>query len=576
MGRPRSPRAAAAIVVLITATALHGQTVPPPASAPRPGLPPRDASRPPATGTAKIRGRVISPETGAPLRRALVSIVSLEGGIRRVVTADADGRYEFADLPEGRYNLTASKGGFVTLQYGQRRPFEPGRPVNVVDEQVLERVDFTLPRGSVIAGRVSDEFGEPITGVQVQAQRYMYLPGGQRRLTYATAPGSTDDLGQFRIFGLMPGEYIVSTTSRGGLTFQQGASGSTDSFEGYAPTYYPGTPNPAEAQPVSVSLGQELSMNFSLKAARMARISGTVVDSRGRPTTGAYVTLFSRAGGGISAMSNGSVAADGAFTLINVAPGEQTLEVSANPRTPDDQQEFASVPLTMTGENLTGLRITTSPGATIGGTVVFEGTSPRTGAPTPRVVVQSAMPSEPGRIFFNADSSNGLIAEDGTFAIKGVSPQAVLFRTVTPQTWVLKSVTMNGDEIIDVPTQISESAKVNALRIVLTDRVTDLSGTVVGNRDEPLKDYVVVVHPAEEKDGAAIMRYVRTARPDQDGRFRIRGLPPGRYVAAAVEALEQGREWDPEFVRRIRDVATRFTLGEGQTLTLSLTVANAP
>ena len=135
MGRPRCSGHAAVIVLLLAGTAGHAQTVPPPASAQRPGLPVRDASRPPATGTARIRGRVLLPETGAPLRRALVTLISPEGGIRRVVTTDAQGRYEFADLPGGRYNLSASKGGFVTLQYGQRRPFELGRPVNIADDQ---------------------------------------------------------------------------------------------------------------------------------------------------------------------------------------------------------------------------------------------------------------------------------------------------------------------------------------------------------------------------------------------------------------------------------------------------------
>ena len=194
---PRPSRNATAIAVLIASTvALYGQTVAPPAGAARPGLPPRDTARPPATGTARIRGRVATPETGAPLRRAQITLTSPEVAVRRVVTSDTQGRYEFADLPAGRYIISAAKGGFVTLQYGQRRPFEPGRPVNVAGDQTVEQVDFTLPRGSAITGKVNDEFGEAITGVQVQVQRYMYLPGGQRRLVNGGgAPGSTNDLG---------------------------------------------------------------------------------------------------------------------------------------------------------------------------------------------------------------------------------------------------------------------------------------------------------------------------------------------------------------------------------------------
>ncbi len=499
------------------------------------------------------------PETGAPLRRAQVTLASPEVAIRRVVTTDTQGRYEFADLPEGRYIVSAGKGGYVTLQYGQRRPLEPGHPVNLADGQTLEQVDFALPRGSAIAGKVTDEFGEPITGVQVQVQRYMYLPGGQRRLTYAGAPGSTNDLGEFRVFGLMPGEYIVSTVARGGMNFQQGGSGSTDSFEGYAPSYYPGTANPADAQPVTVGLAQELALNFSLVAARMARITGSAFDSQGRPAVGAFLSLVSRSGA-FYGMSAGTVSADGSFTLINVAPGEQTLQAEVNPRAPGDQRESASVPVTVAGTDITGLRITTSPGATIGGSVVFEGTSPRNGEPIPRITVQDARPGEPGAIFFNQDSSNGLIAEDGTFTIKGIAPREFLFRSNTPQAWTLKSVTLDGDDITDVPIRVTESGKLGTVKVVLTDKVTDVSGT----------------DPAEEKEGMAATRYIRTARPDQNGGFRIRALPPGRYLAAAVEQLEQGREWDPEFIRRFRDAAKPVTLVEGQTLTLSLTLTNVP
>lgn len=83
----------------------------------------------------------------------------------------------------------------------------------------------------------------------------------------------------------------------------------------------------------------------------------------------------------------------------------------------------------------------------------------------------------------------------------------------------------------------------------------------------------MVVHPVDGKAGMIATRYVRTTRPDQDGGFQIRGLPPGRYFVAAVRTLDQGREWDPEFLKRFRDVARTVTQAEGQTVSLSLTVA---
>ena len=248
MLRLLSPAATAVFVLLTSGENAFTQ-------AQQPFFPPRDTSAATQTGTARIRGRVTTADTGVPLRRVQVSISALEASIRRMTTTDADGRYEFAELPAGRYSVSATKGGYVTLQAGQRRPFELGNPVTLGDGQTLTNVDLALPRGSVIAGRITDEFGEPIAMAQVQAQRYQYGPGGQRRLTFAGGPFiMTDDLGQFRLYGLMPGEYIVSAGVRQ-MGMAVGAGSANDSSEGYAPTFYPGTISAADAQPVTVGLG---------------------------------------------------------------------------------------------------------------------------------------------------------------------------------------------------------------------------------------------------------------------------------------------------------------------------------
>src|ERR1043166_6043772 len=107
-----------------------------PARVQRPGLPPRDNTAVP-TGTARLRGRVVSAETGQPLRRAQVMVFATDIQLRRIVTRDGEGRFGGVELPAGRYTINASKGGYVSLQYGQRRPFEPGTPVVLSDDQTL-------------------------------------------------------------------------------------------------------------------------------------------------------------------------------------------------------------------------------------------------------------------------------------------------------------------------------------------------------------------------------------------------------------------------------------------------------
>jgi hypothetical protein len=135
-------------------------------------MPPRDNTQPAATGTAKITGRVIAADTGMPVRRAQIRVASSEARLNRVVTTDGDGRYELLNLPAGRYRVSVTRAGYVSLEYGQARPFESGKPLDLANGQTIERLDFSLPRGSVIAGRITDEFGDPMTDVQVQAMRY--------------------------------------------------------------------------------------------------------------------------------------------------------------------------------------------------------------------------------------------------------------------------------------------------------------------------------------------------------------------------------------------------------------------
>ena len=168
---PMAPRLAVLALTLIT---LCGTAA---AQPPRP----QGVSQPPQTGTATIRGRIIAADTGRPLRRAQIALAAFEsGGQGRTTTTTADGRYQFKDLPAGRYTLTVQRSGFLTLRYGQRRPLEPAKPLQVLDRQSVENVDFALPRMSVIAGRVTDETADPISGVQVLAMRWAYFEGRRR------------------------------------------------------------------------------------------------------------------------------------------------------------------------------------------------------------------------------------------------------------------------------------------------------------------------------------------------------------------------------------------------------------
>ena len=546
------------------------------------GMPPRD-NMPAPTGTARISGRVVAADTGSPIRRAQINVNSREAQFNRSVTTDSEGRYEFASLPAGRYRLFVDKAGYVALEYGQARPFEAGKPLDIADGQALEKIDFSLPRGSAITGRVTDEFGDPITDVQVEALRYQFV-NGERQLVNAGRSAQTDDLGAYRIFGLMPGDYVVRASMR--RSMPGGPRGADVEPMGYPGTYYPGVTDVSQAQTVTTALGQELSsIAFPLVPARLSRISGTVMGSDGRPLPGAMVMIRARSSGGLGALRmnivNGGanqVRPDGSFQLTNVPPGDYVLDVQQRPQNVRglqdinlSQLEFASMPVSVSGD-IDNLTIVTTPGVTVSGRVAYLGQSAPTTTQSMQVVAvpPSGGPSAIGMLINAKALGGGRVGQDSTFELRGIAGPQMLRVQGVPAGWMLKSITVDGTDITDGVYDFKPGNNVTGLVVTITDRVTDLTGAVRDARGQPVTDYVLVAFSEDTKLWGPQSRYVQTTRPNQNGTFSIKGLPPGRYLAAVVPALENGLQNDPAVLEQLRPRARGFSLSDGQTLNLNL------
>ena len=566
------------------------------------------------TGTGRVRGRVVSGDAGTPVRRAQVRISGPDIGTKTTMT-DAQGRYEFRDLPAGRVNVSAIKAGYVTMQFGQSRPFEPGRPIELVEAQPMDKADIVLPRGSVLAGRVVDEAGEAVAEAEVTAMRMQYQ-NGKRRLVPSGRTGSTNDLGQFRIYGLPPGEYYVSATLRnmssmmidmmaGGFAAAGPASGNQNQNVGYASTYYPGTPNPSEAQRVALAVGQELpGVDIQLQPVRLSKITGTAIGADGKPMSGAMVMLM-------PAMKDASVAmmfapggtsrtnADGQFTLNNVTPGEYVLQAqssggafvtsaggnamtfafSVNDRPgggpagpPNQEREFAMSTVNVAGEDISGVVLTGMRGAKVSGTLRFENGAKPEGLTSIRM---TAPPSDADSNPMPGMSAN-TVKETGSFEIEGLIGNR-LFRPLNlPKGWYLKSVTYNGEDVTDKGVDFKPGEEVNGVEIELTNRSTTINGTVTDNSSQTIKDYTVVIFSEDQAKWTLPMnRWMSTARPDQDGRFKFTALPPGSYYAIAVEYVAQGEWSDPEWLARAAKKATKITLEDGASKSLDLKIAGS-
>ena len=514
---------------------------------------PRDISK---TGTGTIRGRVTATDSAEPLRRVRVRLTPQDVTVQepRTTITDDDGRYVFAQLPAGRYEVDASKGGYVEVAYGQRRPFEKGRPIELADRQVLDRVDMKLPRGAIVAGRVVDEAGEPVARASVQLARHRYINGARKLV--AVSGDSTDDRGEFRIFGVPPAEYVLSAT------FSELEFRSADRLR-YVRTFLPGTSSLADARPIAVKLGEELTgLTVALVREQTASISGVVRQPTPSPFPFSMV-VARRKGDDLSVSHDGIAGTDGTFSLGGVLPGTYVVEA----------QSFsgvrASAEVTLSGADVSGVILTLSGGTRARGQVRFEGgTPPRDLQPSQLFLFAESFDGEPMSV--NAADPRSPVAADWTFELTGLTGRGFISGG-SANGWIVKTVTLNGSDFTDSPIDFS-SGEVNGIEVLLSNRTSTVAGQVADSSGAVAGDASVVIFPRDPDKWTMRARSIEAARPDQQGRFSIVGLPAGQYLAIAVDYLEEGEERDPDLLKEWARLATSFTLGDGETRTVNLLV----
>ena len=554
-----------------------GQTAPQ-----APGTPQRMPARPlrpgetPPKGSAVIKGQVRADVTGAPVRRAQVRAMSVDGrGAGGGVTStDANGNFEIKDLAAGRYNVTAMKGGFVQGQFGQRRPGEPGTLIELNDGQTAEKVNFVLSRGGVITGRIVDDAGEPVSGTQVTAMRFQFMAGTRRMVPAGTEGNNdrTDDQGVYRLYGLPPGEYFVSAANRN-MNFMGPELNNTEP-DGFAPTYYPGTPNLAEATRITLKSGQEMAgAHFALVVTKMARIRGRVLASSGEPVGRSMLMLTPSdplmSSFSFSAANNAMIGANGEFQFTNVSPGRYNLNVRPMNQ-PGQTSEFATVPITVGADDIENLIITTSVGATARGVVMTDDGSP----PPFRYDQVQIFPASatPDNMMFGSGPPR--VNEDYSFEMTGLFDRRLFRANVTAGpgvVWSLKSVMWNGEDVTDGGIDFTPGRTYDGMQVIFTQKVTDLSGLLTDDRNRPVVDATVIVFSANRERWNFQSRYMRSVRPDTNGRYTVRNLPPGQdYLVIAVRNLEQGQATDPEFLTRAREEGKSFSLNEGETKSVDI------
>ena len=300
-----------------------------------------------AIGTAVVSGVVLTNETRpTPVRRARVALTSEGGAVSLFATTDDEGRFSIGNVPAGRYTVEATKPSWLPAVYGAKRPGGAGTPLTVSDGRVAP-VEVRMNRGGVITGTVIDRAGQPVPGVTTSALRYTFSElSGERTLRRAAgfADATTDDQGSFRFYGLPPGEYIDAATLRAGaptalMDLRPMTSAEVDralrgqelaaaqAMVGFAPVYFPGTADPAQAQSIRLALAEERAgVTLRIEPVATAVVEAVVtLPSEADPASLQVFLVSGRTIPGSSPMATGRRETGGAYVFTGVTPGTYTL-----------------------------------------------------------------------------------------------------------------------------------------------------------------------------------------------------------------------------------------------------------
>lgn len=544
-----------------------------------PAQPPLVDNRPQPTGSGRVTGRVVADDNERPIGRALVTLSGVPDSERKaaprpmrsvghVAETAADGRFQFVDLPAGSYGISVEPTpGFVRPTRSTYATVTDGRTADVT---------IRVQRAGAIEGRIQDDIGGPLLGVQVHAVRRRDL-GGYIRLSGTVGGAITDDRGRFRLFNLPAGDYYVLASRPEVDGHDRRPLGPL----GYVNTYYPGAPTTRDAKPIGVRAGRDTTgVDFALARRRLASLSIHPVDSRGVPLgREAQLTLTRKDDVYLASSSRfTSRREDGTFAFKDVQPGDYYLVVTKSYL----MEEAAYVNVTIAEKDVT-LNVQTNTGAKVSGRVMVDG-RPAGGTEFLNVSVSAFPPPEKyGPTYAQVPLAH--LRGTDRFELRGLRGPMVIRGEVG--LGALLSIRRGSEELSGKTVEFNGTEVIDDVVVSLTTKVSRAEVTVVGSREADVAEPVLVVmfpeDPALWRDG--YVRYAQAeasppsrravlAQTPESSRASLIRVPPGRYLLVAIPDPEINYPTDRGILEKLRPLARPVTLVEGETARVVLPVSN--
>ncbi len=522
---------------------------------------------PEAPKLATLEGTITHAGSKAAIRKAKVTLQPTGSEEPNTVETGDDGKFTLKDIKPGRYRLTASKTGYETTAYGARTPGDAlGQSVRVDPGAAIKTLDIGMPRHGAVFGKVLDADSEPVAKSLVIALANTYYQNGRRaRLPRGAVPVISNDLGEYRIGELPPGQYVICAIPVG---FYQPALGAKESKPGSeevsVTTCYPNVGQVNEGTQLEIKDATEIpGIDIRLIKSRTVTVQGRIT---GVPAGAGTITILNLNSKSAGPMGNAIhprayvQSAEGKFEFKNVPPGSYILHTL--PTGLGSAPFMVKTTIDVGNQPVTDLQVPAL--------IPFEVKAKIKAEPAPDLKLASV------RIILTpADEITSAIAK-GTASADGDLTLANLVAgrhrvniTGLPPTHYVKEIRA-GDQIAESD-EIDVIDASTPLTISLASGKGEITGMASNDKGEPVPGATVGLIPSPRRSFR--QRIVRT---DQSGVFKLSNLPPGDYMMVALDKIEPGALDDEEYIKPIRSKLKKVTVEEGTAQNIDLPVLPVP